>query len=132
MPTRKWKHRRTWKNLQELEVAIDEYFDECDKQKEVYDEAGLALYLGVSLQTLQNWYDGVVKKDYQDAVRQAYLRIQHQVAVDPRYMDKALSTRAIFLLKQARLGGYQDKVEAKQEVNLRITGGKGIDPECYK
>lgn len=118
---------------EEFSKLADEYFDYCDEEDRLYGEAGLALYLSqhnrkgkaVTLDRLRGWYNGDHAEYLQEAVRMAYLRIQDQVDHDPRYQDKAMSARGMFLQKQKWFGGYADKPkdEAKElKVNL-VMGG---------
>ena len=51
-----WK--RKYKTAAELQEKCDEYFAKCDEEGKLYGEAGLALHLGVKLDTLRKWYDG--------------------------------------------------------------------------
>ena len=67
-----------------------EYFQACDASGRLYGEAGLALHLGVTLNTLHRWYDGERCPDLQEAVQMAYLRIQEQVESDPAYAEKGM------------------------------------------
>ena len=48
------------------------------------------------------------------------------------YMEKGMTTRAIFLSKQKRLGGYQDKVESKNETTVHIVHSDSVDAEDFK
>ena len=84
------------------------------------------------LAQLQRWYDGERAPYLQDAVQEAYLRIQDQIESDPAYMEKGMTTRAIFLSKQKRLGGYQDKIEAKNETTVHIVHSDSVDAEDFK
>lgn len=120
--------------------AANRYFDECDTSGRLYGEAGLCLALSnfnakgksVSLKTLREWYDGESCTWLKEAVQQAYLRIQAQVESDERYRDKAMATRAIFLQKQGRLGGYQDKSEVKQDTRVHIVHGDSMDASDFE
>mgnify|MGYP000217451958 CR=1 FL=1 len=71
-------------------------------------------------------------KEYQHEINRAYLRIQSQVESDPRYQEKGMVTRSIFLNKQPRLGGYQDKVESKQDISVNVKMGDGMDASDFK
>ena len=62
----------------------------------------------------------------------AYLRIQDQVETDERYREKGMVTRGIFLQKQTRLGGYQDKIEQKNDTTVRIVHGDSVDDSDFK
>lgn len=116
-----------------VEFAVSRYFDECDESGELYGEAGLALALDVSLGTLRNWYDGKNRPELQYIIQRAYLRIQNQVETHPAYREKGgMATRAIFLLKQKRLGEYVDRVEAKNDMTVNVKMGTGMDESDFK
>lgn len=121
-----------FEDLKSLEKALDKYFKSCDEEGTLYDEAGLALSLGVELATLHSWYDGIRRPELGPAVRMAYLRIQHQIETHPAYMDKTMGTRAIFLLKQKRYGGKQDKIEAKNDINVNVKMGEGMEESDFR
>lgn len=117
----------------EFQTAADAYFDACDAAGKLYGEAGLCLALGVSLTTLRRWYDGKNCPELQEAVQRAYLRIQDQIETHPAYQEKGgMSSRAIFLQKQPRFGGYTDKVEARQDMTVNIKHGKDMNESDFK
>ena len=122
---------RKYESPDELRVKIDEYFADCDRRGALYGEAGLALWLNVSLDTLWSWCDGRYSADLQSEAKRAYLIIQNQVETDPAYQDKAMTSRAIFLMKQMRYGGKVDKVEAKQDIAVKVKMGKGMDEKDF-
>ena len=123
-----------------FQLAADAYFDECDAEYKLYGEAGLCLGLTkygpkkqvVTLRALRSWHDGESCEWLKDAVQQAYLRIAAQVESDERYQQKSMSARGIFLQKQARFGGYQDKQETKNDTTVHIVFGNGSDESDYK
>ena len=127
-------------HVEDFQKVADDYFDECDERGVLYGEAGLALYLSehnkkgrtVTLTVLRSWYDGDRCAYLQDAVQMAYLRIQNQVETDERYREKGMVTRGIFLQKQTRLGGYQDKIEQKNDTTVRIVHGDSVDDSDFK
>lgn len=49
---------RKYKTAAELEAEIDAYFNGVDAANGIATEQGLANYLGVSVHSLRNWYDG--------------------------------------------------------------------------
>lgn len=134
------KAHSIFETAEEFEAAANAYFDACDRSYKLYGEAGLCLALSrgnrkrrtVTLGTLRKWYDGESCPYLQDVVQQAYLRIQEQIETDPTYREKGMVPRSIFLQKQARLGGYQDKTETKNDSTVRIVFGKGVDIEDFK
>ena len=81
---------------------------------------------------MRGWYDGTDCADLQEPVQRAYLRIQAQLESDPTYMQKGMVTKAIFLMKQPRFGGYQDKIEAKQDISVNVKMGNGMDDSDFK
>lgn len=120
-------------SAEEFRAAADAYFDACDKSGKLYGEAGLALHLGVSLCTLRRWYDGEQNTVLQGEARRAYLRIQDQIETHPAYMEKGgMVSRGIFLQKQARFGGYQDKIEANPNITVNVKMGENMDASDFK
>lgn len=122
-------------------TAAKGYFAACDAAGVLYGEAGLALYLSrhndkgrvVTLKTLRTWYDGNKCPYLQDAVQAAYMEIMAQIETDYRYREKGgMATKAIFLLKQARLGGYQDRVEQKTDATVTIVHGPTMDGSDFE
>ena len=86
----------------------------------------------MKLDTLRKWYDGKDCSDYQEIVQTAYLRIQSQLESDPTYMMKGMVTKAIFMMKQPRFGGYQDKIEAKTDIAVNVKMGSNVDASDFK
>ena len=41
-------------------------------------------------------------------------------------------TKSIFLMKQPRLGGKQDRVEAKQDISVNVKMGENVDESDFK
>lgn len=125
---------------EEFEAAASAYFEYCDANGLLYGEAGLCLALSknnrsgrtVKLDTLRRWYDGANCPHLQDAVQRAYLRIQAQIETDPTYREKGMVPRSIFLQKQTRLGGYQDRVETKNDSTVKVIFGSGVDESDFK
>ena len=126
------KFNRKYADAASFQKKCDEYFAECDRKGMLYGEAGLALYLGIGIATLRRYYDGTTCQDLQEATERAYLRIQSQLESDPTYMQKGMVTKAIFLMKQPRFGGYQDKIEAKQDIQVNVKMGNGMDASDFK
>ena len=61
----------------------------------------------------------------------AYTRIAEQIASDPRYSDRQMVSYRIFLLKQEKFGGYQDKIEAKSDLNVNVKMGKNMEESDF-
>lgn len=127
----KWNPRE-YISVEELQEKCDAYFEQCRGDGVLAGEAGLALALDISLATLRSWYDGKTRSEFQESIRRAYLRIQSQLESDEIYMQKGMVTKSIFLLKQPRLGGYQDKVEANQDINVKVTMGENMNESDFQ
>lgn len=125
--------QRTIKDEKTLRKLCDEYFDQCDRDGILYDEAGLLLHLHVLEPTWNSWWEGTRCPDLMDETRRACMRIQHQLLTDSRWRTSGgLTSMAIFLLKQKRLGGYTDKVMANTQMNVNVKYGDGMDESDFK
>ena len=133
--------RMAFETAEEFTAAANRYFDECDAADELYGEAGLCLALSkynpkgrnITRRTLDSWFNGERCTFLQEAVHMAYLRIQNQIETDPRYREKGgMATRAIFLQKQDKFGGYRDRIEEKKDTTVHIVFGKGMDESDFK
>ena len=47
-------------------------------------------------------------------------------------MQKGMVTKAIFMMKQPRFGGYQDKIEAKTDIAVNVKMGSNVDASDFK
>ena len=83
------------------------------------------------MNTLNDYYDGRRHPEYQPFIQAAYTKIDYLCSIDPRFMDKAMTSRYIFQKKQLRHGGWQDKQEVKQDVKFELTI-KDYDAELTK
>lgn len=126
---------------EEFSKAAEGYFTHCDAQEDLYGEAGVCLWLSshnpggaiVTQQTLRSWYDGEACPWLRDAVRLAYLRIQHQIETDPRYQGKGgMTSKAVLLLKQSRLGGYADRPEQKGDAPVKVVFGENMEQSDFE
>lgn len=124
---------RKYYSAKELEQIANAYFEACDEKNVLYGEAGLALGLGLTLRELREMYDGKRGEAFQTVIQRAYLCIQNQIETSPAYREKGgMATKAIFLLKQPRLGGYQDKIEARNDMTVNVKMGAGVDESDFK
>ena len=90
MAKKKNTGQRDYATADLLKAKCDEYFRTCDEDGALYGEAGLALHLNVTIETLRRWYDGKRCPDFQETAQMAYLRIQNQIETDPRYQEKGM------------------------------------------
>ncbi len=124
---------RKFKSAAQLRERCDAYFKACDEAGKLYGEAGLALFLDVSRDSLRSWYDGAKCPDLRAEVQRAYLKIQDQIETSPAYMEKGgMATRAIFFLKQPRYGGFQDRVESKSQMTVQVHMGDNMEESDLK
>lgn len=148
--------KQTIERIKAFLKQSEEYFDVQDRLEQAYSEAGLANAMRWTVQRLQGYYDyndgreaEVVEaqveafeagnEEIDDPrcvmsyyVRLAYQRIQEQIDTSPIYQEKGMVTRGIFLNKQKRLGGYQDKQETRQDISVNVTFGDGVDASDFK
>lgn len=125
--------KRQQEEAEELRELIDEYFADCDLCGQLYGPAGLALALDMDFDDLLALRDDREKPALSREIRRAFLRMQNQIETAPQYREKGgMATRAIFALKQPWFGGYQDRSETKQDVNLNIVFGDGMDKSDFE
>jgi hypothetical protein len=124
--------KRTYETPEELKVACDKYFEKVDKDGEVPTESGLALHLGISVVTLRHWYDGDYSTDLMETIRDAYNEMTVRYTQMLLTGNKNMTPFVIFMLKQVRFAGYQDKVEAKTDIAVNVKMGSGMDESDFK
>jgi hypothetical protein len=85
---------------QDLQNAVDEYFE--NTQFDEYTVTGLALALGTSRETLDNYQS---RQEYRDIIKRAKLMVEHSYEMSLRKKGK---TTDIFALKNF---GWKDQQE---------------------
>lgn len=120
----------TYKTAEELQKKLDAYFADCDANGESYNEFSLGLYLGVTVRTLESWFNGERCPWLRETIEFAYMRISAQICRNAEMNPK--SNIPIFLLKQKRYGGYQDKIESKADVTVNVHMGKGMEASDFE
>lgn len=84
-----------YKDEKELEKGIEEYFEDCNKREKPYTMSGLAVWLGITRQTLVNY--GKTDKFF-PLIKKAKERVQAQI--EENAIDGTFNTTfAIFSLK---------------------------------
>lgn len=121
-----------FENPEDLQAAIDEYFDEVEARGEIVSEQGLALHLGVGLGTMQKWESGENCPYLQETVRGAYARMVVSYMQLLLTGNKNMTPFVIFMLKQRRFAAYQDKIEAKTDIAVNVKMGSGMDESDFK
>lgn len=117
---------------EDIGKKIDRYFDTCEARCEVPSEAGLHRFLGISLQTLRKWFDGSASPDNQEPVQNAYARMTEIYLQMLQSGNKNMTPFVIFMLKQPRFAGYQDKIEARTDIAVNVKMGSGMDESDFK
>lgn len=93
---------------EEMQIAIDAYFDTCDRDKKPYTISGLCNSLGIVRQTLLNYKE---KKEYEHTVIMAKARCE-QYAEEMLFTGKNVAG-AIFVLKNHY--GWRDEFYNKNQ-----------------
>lgn len=126
------KQPRSYTDADELETAVDAYFAKCDEEGTLYSDAGLALALDISMCTLERWRKGEARTEFQYVIQRAFLRMTEQLHTHPAYFQKGMVSMAVFKMKQEKFGGYQDRIEAKQDIAVNVKMGAGMDESDFK
>lgn len=95
---------RSYATIEELELKIEQYFDWCEEDKKMPNTAGLALFLNISRETLNNY--GQKGHDYYDAIKKANDKIEEAWVQNLKWGQAGGS---IFYLKNKF--GYRDVPE---------------------
>lgn len=118
---------------EELQKAIDKYFDKAAEEDIMPDLAGMLIFLGYkSERTMKNQIKD--KPDYAEVWEYAKLR---RTSWLQRRMDKNPkgATAYAFMLKQPENGGFIDKPvdSGEKKVTIEFTSGKGaIEASDFK
>lgn len=105
---------RQYKNVEDLQILIDKYFEDCDTKEEPYTITGLALALDLTRQGLINYEE---REEFVDTIKKAKLKVES-------YAEKQLfkggnTAGVIFSLKNNY--NWVDKQEIKADVDTDIT-----------
>ena len=102
-------------NVEEMEKAIEEYFDYCDENNKPYTISGLAYALDTNRQTLLDYQE---QDEFSDTIKRAKARIE-------RFNEELLFSKdvptvgVIFNLKNNY--NWKDKQEIEADVNNDVT-----------
>lgn len=111
-----------YSNEEKLAETISDYFDECKKDKEMPNKAGLCLFLGISRDTYSEY-----RKVFPDAIKKADSWIENAWV---QRLGGNAPTGAIFYLKNAFKEHYKDKYESDiTSGGEKITGIEYIVPK---
>lgn len=102
--------RCKYKNAEELQQKVEEYFGAAYQNHRAYTMSGLAIYLGLSTQTLRNYEKVYGNTEYADIIKVAKQRVE-EYAENALY-ETGKTSGAKFVL-QNNFGWSE-----KQDVNL--------------
>ncbi len=107
---------KKYRNVDELQNLIDEYFSLCDENRRPYTITGLALYLDMDRKTLLRY-----EKDYEDEYRHTIKRAKERVQefVECCLFKKGIAQGVIFNLKNNF--GWEDKQSVDSNVSNTVT-----------
>lgn len=118
--------RHPWNEItmepEALEGFCAAYFEKCEKDEKNPTKPGLAVYLGISVDTYDRW---AKNEDGRHAKHAAVLKKAEAIMSD--LLQQRKDTMALFLLKQPCYGGYADKQpeDSNQILHVKVTfGGK--------
>lgn len=96
-----------YKSEEELSKGIEEYFEDCKKREKPYTMSGLAVWLGITRQTLVNYSH---KDKFFPLIKKAKEKVQAQI--EENTLDGTFNTTfAIFSLKANYKWDDGNKVE---------------------
>jgi hypothetical protein len=114
-------HKKKYQTPEELQAAIDRYFEKMDNEKRAYTVQGLAYELGFTCtEALQQYEAGEGYEVFHDIMKMAKLRIEAYKAEG--LQDKSKSTIGLIFDLKANYG-WQDK----KEITHTFKQGPDID-----
>ena len=105
-----------FKNLDELQDRINEYFDYMHKEKRPYTISGLALWLGVTTKTLRCWEKDYGDTIYTDIIKFAKQRVENYA--EESLYDKRKANGAKFVLENYFDLAEKHKVDT--DINIKL------------
>ena len=121
-----------FETAEELQAAVDDYFDKAEEGGEIVSEQGLARHLGVTMTAMRQWYDGKRWEYLQETMQFAYDRMIDTLMQLLRTCEKNMVPFVIFMLKQVRFGGYQDRIDSKPDLTVNVKMGAGMEESDFK
>ena len=112
----KMNNNARFKNLDELQERINEYFDTMHQAHRPYTMSGLALWLGVTTKTLRSWEKDYGDTVYTDIIKFAKQRVENYA--EESLYDNRKSSGAKFVLEN--YFGLAEKHEVEASVNQKL------------
>ncbi len=103
-----------FKSVEEMQIAIDNYFKDCDEKERPYTISGLAYALDTNRQTLLDYQE---KDDFSDTIKKAKAKIEQ--FVEERLFVGNNTAGVIFNLKNNY--NWKDKQEIEADVKNDVT-----------
>lgn len=100
-------------SVEDMQAAIDKYFDDCDQTKRPYTMAGLAYELDMSRQSLINYKDNT---EFLDTIKKARFKIERYVE---ELMLKSNGVVAGVIFNAKNNFGWVDKQEVQQSGEVK-------------
>ena len=108
--------RCKYKNSEELIYQIQQYFYTCRCEHKPYTISGLALFLGLSTETLRRYEKEYGDTEYADIIK--FAKQQVEVYAEEGLYDKSKSSGAKFVLQNNF--GWADKQDVSQTLNVKL------------
>ncbi|SME89365.1 terminase small subunit [Desulfovibrio gilichinskyi] len=114
-----------YSNVEDMQVAIDAYFDDCNERKKPYTVTGLALALGFATRNgLLRYEKGEIeetdeiKAEYRHTIKKAKSLVEMQTE-EELVLGKSNPIGKIFTLKNNY--GWKDKTEVENTGGISVT-----------
>ena len=101
-----------------FEKAVDNFLSDCKAANIFPSEPAMLLALDISDDTLRN-YEKDKDKTYSAAIKKAQIERERWLS-EKLITDRYGTSAAIFLLKQAKNGGYRDVQETSGAMNITV------------
>lgn len=108
-----------YKNVEDMQIDIEQYFAECDENGKPYTVSGLAYALGTTRRTLLDYQE---KDEFSHTIKEAKAKIE-RFNEEMLYSRDVSTTGVIFNLKNNY--GWKDK----QEIEAEVTNAVNINIE---
>ena len=108
--------RCKYKNSEELISQIQLYFYQCRCDHKPYTISGLALFLGLSTETLRRYEKEYGDTEYPDIIK--FAKQQVEVYAEEGLYDKSKSSGAKFVLQNNF--GWAEKQDVNQSLNVKL------------
>lgn len=102
-----------YETVEELDNAVESYFEKCDREHEPYTITGLALALDVDRRTLTNYSN---KEEFFPTIKKAKLRVENYL--EKRLIKDTSTTGIIFNLKNNF--EWKDKQEIEHSGAIKL------------